>query len=79
MKLSITTPFWTATSETAMKPTAAEIENGMPRRASVAPPPVKASGTAEKTSGASFALPKLEKSNRKLSTEEDAANENGMF
>ncbi len=31
MKVSITSPFRTATPESAMNPTAAEIENGMPR------------------------------------------------
>ena len=31
MNVTITRPFSTATPESAMKPTAAEIENGMPR------------------------------------------------
>ena len=39
MKDTITTPFSTATPDSAMKPTAAEIENGMPRRSSAATPP----------------------------------------
>jgi len=36
-----------------MNPTAAEIENGIPRSQSAAMPPVNASGTALKTSSAS--------------------------
>ena len=31
MKVTITSPFSTATPDRAMNPTAAEIENGMPR------------------------------------------------
>ncbi len=45
MKVTITSPFSTATPESAMKPTAAEIENGMPRSQSATMPPVSASGT----------------------------------
>ena len=45
MKVTITRPFSTATPESAMKPTAAEIENGMPRSHSARMPPVSASGT----------------------------------
>ena len=41
-----------------MKPTAAEIENGMPRSHSATMPPVSASGTPLKTSSASRAEPK---------------------
>ena len=57
MKLSITRPLSTATPDKAMKPTAAETENGMPRSHSAATPPVSASGTALKTSRASRAEP----------------------
>ena len=56
--VSITRPFSTATPDSAMKPTAAEIENGMPRSHSAAMPPVSASGTALKTSSASRGEPK---------------------
>ena len=46
----ITRPFSTATPDSAMKPTPAEIENGMPRSHSATMPPVSASGTPLKTS-----------------------------
>ena len=46
MWFSMTRPFSTATPESAMKPTAAEIEKGMPRSHSRMTPPVSASGTA---------------------------------
>ncbi len=46
MALIITSPFSTATPESAMKPTAAETENGMPRSARPNTPPARASGTA---------------------------------
>ncbi len=49
MKLTMTTPFSTATPDRAMKPTPAEIDNGSPRSASAATPPVSARGTPEKT------------------------------
>ena len=55
MKLSMTTPLSTATPESAMNPTPAEIDNGMPRSSNAATPPVSASGTPEKTIAASFA------------------------
>ena len=41
-----TRPLSTATPKSAMKPTAAEIENGSPRRISANTPPVAAIGTA---------------------------------
>ena len=53
MYVSITNPFSTATPDSAMKPTAAETENGMPRNQSATMPPDSASGTALKTSSAS--------------------------
>ena len=49
-----------------MKPTAAEIENGMPRSHSASTPPVSASGTALKTSSASRTEPSARKSSRKI-------------
>jgi hypothetical protein len=42
-----------------MKPTAAEIENGMPRAASARTPPVAAKGTFRKMIAAGRAAPKL--------------------
>mgnify|MGYP006894100693 CR=1 FL=1 len=53
MKVTITTPFSTATPDRAMKPTPAEIDSGMPRAASASTPPVSASGTPLKTTSAS--------------------------
>ncbi len=41
-----TRPLSTATPKRAMKPTPAEIENGMPRKARAKTPPVVANGTA---------------------------------
>jgi len=46
MKVSITRPLRTATPESAMNPTAAEMENVIPRSRSATTPPVSASGTA---------------------------------
>ena len=46
----ITRPFSTATPDSAMKPTPALIESGMPRSTSAATPPVSASGTPLNTS-----------------------------
>ena len=53
MKAIITRPFSTATPDSAMKPTPAEIESGMSRSSSAATPPVSASGTPLNTSSAS--------------------------
>ena len=44
--LTHTSPFKTATPKSAMKPTAAEIENGIPRRYRANTPPVAAIGRA---------------------------------
>ena len=68
MKVSITRPLSTATPDRAMKPTAAETENGMPRSHSAKTPPVSASGTALNTSSASRAEPSAPNSSRKIST-----------
>ena len=67
MKLSITTPFRTATPESAMNPTPAEIESGIPRISSAATPPVSASGTPEKTMALSFNDRKSANSRPKIS------------
>jgi tRNA pseudouridine65 synthase len=53
MKLIITTPLSTATPDSAMKPTPAEIDSGMSRSHSASTPPVSASGTPLKTTSAS--------------------------
>jgi hypothetical protein len=53
-----TSPLRTATPETAMNPTAAEIENGMPRSAMAKMPPAYASGTAVKTIRANGMFPR---------------------
>ena len=55
MKVSITSPLRTATPDSAMNPTPAEIEKGMPRSSSAAIPPESASGTPENTIAESFA------------------------
>ena len=52
MNDTITSPFSTATPDSAMKPTPAEIDNGMSRSHSASTPPVSASGTPLKTSSA---------------------------
>ena len=67
MKVTITSPLSTATPESAMKPTAAEIENGMPRSQRATTPPVSASGTQTKTIAACFASPKVAYSRPKIS------------
>ncbi len=59
MKLSITSPLSTATPDSAMKPTAAEIDSGMPRSASATTPPLSANGMPENTSRPSFRLPNI--------------------
>ena len=48
-----TMPFSTATPDSAMKPTPAEIDSGMSRSQSVSTPPVSASGTPLKISSES--------------------------
>ena len=68
MKVSITNPFSTATPDSAMKPTAAEIENGMSRSQSTSTPPVIASGTPLNTSKASRTLPNVANSSAKISS-----------
>jgi hypothetical protein len=67
MNESITTPFSTATPDSAMKPTPAVIENGRPRAARATIPPVSANGTPLNTSRASRTDPKAANSSRKTS------------
>ena len=70
MKVSITSPLSTATPDSAMKPTAAETENGMPRSQSATMPPDSASGTALNTSSASRAEPSAANRIRKIITKQ---------
>ncbi|MPM79153.1 hypothetical protein SDC9_126186 [bioreactor metagenome] len=70
MKEIITMPLSTATPDNAMNPTPAEMDKGMSRNHSAATPPVKASGTPEKTSNASLAVPKVMNSSAKISRSE---------
>ena len=53
MNDTITMPFSTATPDSAMKPTPAEIDSGMSRSHSASTPPVSASGTPLKISSES--------------------------
>ena len=68
MKAIITRPFSTATPDSAMKPTPAEIDSGMPRSASATTPPVSASGTPVNTMAASLAEPNAQNSSAKMRT-----------
>jgi hypothetical protein len=68
MNAIITRPFSTATPDSAMKPTPAEIDSGMPRSASASTPPVSASGTPLNTIAASRAEPNAQNSSAKIST-----------
>ena len=65
-KLIITRPLSTATPDSAMKPTPAEIDSGMPRRASASTPPVSASGTPLNTIAASLTEPNAQNSSAKM-------------
>ncbi len=67
MKLTITRPLSTATPDRAMKPTPAEIDNGMPRSHSASTPPVSASGTPLKITSASRMEPKASTSSPRIS------------
>ena len=64
----ITRPLSTATPESAMKPTAAEIDIGMSRSQSARMPPVKANGMPVKTSRPSLTLPNIANSSTKTSS-----------
>ena len=68
MKAIMTRPLSTATPDSAMKPTPAVIDNGMPRSASAATPPVRASGTPLNTITASLAEPKAMNNRPKMRT-----------
>jgi hypothetical protein len=56
--------------DSAMKPTAADTENGMPRAHNASTPPVSASGTALNTSAASRAEPSVLIKSRKINTKQ---------
>ena len=64
----ITRPFSTATPDSAMKPTAAEIDSGMPRTHSASTPPVSANGMPVNTSRPSFTLPNIANSSTNTSS-----------
>ena len=57
MALIMTRPFSTATPDSAMKPTAAVMEKGMPRSRSANTPPASAIGTALNTIAAGMKPP----------------------
>ena len=59
MKVINTSPFSTDTPDSAMKPTAAEIDSGMSRSHSASTPPVNANGIPVNTSSPSFRLPNI--------------------
>jgi hypothetical protein len=64
---TITTPFRTATPESAMNPTPAEMLNGIPRIQSAMIPPVTANGTPVKIKIACFKDPNVRNSSEKIS------------
>ena len=64
--VTMTTPFSTATPDRAMKPIAAEIENGMSRNHRPTMPPDSPSGTPLNTSSAYFTLRNIENSSTKI-------------
>ncbi len=68
MKEIITRPLSTATPDSAMKPTAAEIDSGMPRIHSATMPPVSANGMPVNTSRPSFRLPNIANSSTNTSS-----------
>ncbi len=68
MNDSITSPFSTATPDSAINPTAAEIDSGMPRSQSASTPPVSANGMPVKTSRPSRRLPNMTNSSAKTSS-----------
>jgi hypothetical protein len=59
MNDSITTPLSTAMPHSAMKPTPAEIDSGIPRSMSAKTPPVSASGTPVNTISVSLPEPNV--------------------
>ena len=62
MKEIITRPLSTATPDRAMKPTAAEIDSGIPRSHRASTPPVRAKGMPVNTSRPSLTLLNMAKS-----------------
>lgn len=60
----MTKPFNTATPDNAMKPTPAEMDNGIPRIHNAKTPPVNASGIPVKTNRASLKFLKVENNSR---------------
>ena len=67
MKVTSTTPLSTATPKSAMKPTPAEMLNGIPRTHKARMPPVTAKGIPVKTISACLSELKVVKSSRKIS------------
>lgn len=59
MEEIMTRPLSTATPDSAMNPTPAEMESGIPRNQRATTPPVNAKGTPVNTSQASFMEPKV--------------------
>ena len=68
MKAIMTRPLSTATPDSAMKPTPAEIDSDNPRSASATTPPVSASGTPLNTTTASRNEPNDQYSSAKISS-----------
>ena len=67
---SITTPLRTAWPDNAMKPIAAETDNGIEKIHSATKPPTSASGTLSKMSVARLNEPKASNSSTKISNSE---------
>ncbi|MNT74242.1 hypothetical protein D3C72_2130470 [compost metagenome] len=63
-----TRPFRVATPDTAMKPTAAETEKGIPLSSRASAPPTRAKGTQAKTSPASVTEPSAMNSSTPIRT-----------
>ena len=63
-----TNPFRIAIPDNAIKPTAADIEKGMPRRYRAKIPPVSANGTPEKIMSESFIEPSAKNKSKKIRT-----------
>lgn len=68
MNDSMTKPFGTATPQSAIKPTVAEIDNGMSRNQSATIPPVSARGMPENTVSPSRSLPNIANSRVNMSS-----------
>ena len=70
IKEMMTIPFNTATPDNAMNPTAAEIDNGIPRIHKEKTPPVKAKGIPVNTKKEFLMEPKAANSSKKISKRE---------